>query len=82
MYNFDIHALDCEVVGKWHPELGQSIDDWLEIEATWDAAPFWYIFSSYLSMDVSTACSLYIHITSAVFLYLCVHSVQVCPEAE
>ena len=59
VYNFNIHSLDRETVGEWHPELRQAIDSWLAAGATGDATPFRDIFCSYLNMDVSARFNLY-----------------------
>jgi hypothetical protein len=59
VYNFNMHSLDCETVGEWHPKLRQTIDSWLAAGATGDATPFRDIFCSYLGMDVSIRPNIY-----------------------
>lgn len=59
VYKFDIHSLDRETVGEWHPELRQAIDSWLAAGATGDATPFRDIFCSYLNMDVGARFNIY-----------------------
>ena len=59
IYKFNIHSLDRETVGEWHPELRQTIDDWLAAGATDDTTPFRNIFCSYLNMDVSVRFNIY-----------------------
>jgi hypothetical protein len=59
IYKFNIHSLDRETVGEWHPELRQTIDSWLAAGATGDTTPFRDIFCSYLNMDVSAKFNIY-----------------------
>jgi hypothetical protein len=59
IYKFNVHSLDRETVGEWHPELRQAIDSWLETGATGDATPFRAIFCSYLNMDVGVIFNIY-----------------------
>ena len=61
VHKFNIHSLDRETVGEWHPELRQTIDSWLNAGATGDATPFRDIFCSYLNMDVSARFKFYFH---------------------
>jgi hypothetical protein len=59
VYNFNIHSVDRETIGKWHPELRQAIVSWLAAGATGNVTPFRDIFCSYLSMDISVRLKIY-----------------------
>lgn len=56
VFDFDLGSLDRDIVGEWHPELRQSLDDWLIAGPQGDTSPFWSLFCSYLNMDVSEIC--------------------------
>ena len=49
----DIHALHREFVREWHPEVGKTIQDWIDMGEEGDPSPFNFFFASYLDRQVS-----------------------------
>ena len=53
IHGFDFNSLTPGIVQEWHPELYQTITDWLETGPSGDTEPFRSHWISYHDQDVS-----------------------------